>query len=937
VKKTNLEPERSSFIGRAADLAALGDLFSRGARLVTIVGPPGIGKTRLALEYVRQQRTALLQNGEVWFCDLSSATDVHGICAALGGALQIRLTSDTAAETVLQLARALSARGDTLLLLDNFEQVTPLAPSTLGRWLELCPQVRFLVTSRETLPLLHGETYELCPMSLPDLDEDAPASEAVQLFIARARHTRPNFQLSPSDLPAIATVVRELDGLPLAIELAASRMGILTVQQLQARLPARFALLAHAKRGTTDPAVAVASSKERQRTLESAIRWSWRLLAERDQLALARCSVFRGGFTLEAAEAVLGPEMSALDILQSLRDRSLLASADLADLPGENRFSLLNSIREYAAQRLDDTGDRDLAEARHTAYFLDHGQKLAAQLEERHDFRSLRHLHLEADNLTAVLLRALAITPATSESAEIALHTLLALDPVLQVRGPFSRHLEWLDAALQVPVPGQPSLWARALLARAAVHRTEGHLAPSRRDYADALLLSRQVGDRRTEGRAHDGLGMLSVLFGQIPDARDHYDAALELSRDIGARADEGLVLAHLGTLHRIHGEHARAEESYQRALTVLRECGDQHSQCKVLASLASVHIESGDAESALRLCHQALELAERSGDTRAEDMARRHIGDAYMIAGQLKEAEEHYTHCLRLMQQTGHRRLEGLVLACLGVIRTEQARYQEALDLVTRSVQLFLDSGDRYHAGIIQSYGAGLLAALDRVDESSAAFAEAERVLAEIGAHLSIRESQLYQCLLDLALARQSLRDGDRDRGIAYRDEALRKLAAAEAGPDEHSPFEGSFASSSARARIFLRMLRAYPWPSFSDTGQPHEGKPIEADPEGNWFRTSPTAEAVSFARRKNLRRVFARLLDARLADPGKALGVADLLEAGWPGEKVLPNAGANRVYVALATLRKMGLKDVLRSTDNGYFLDPAVPVLVQRSAPKI
>lgn len=942
-KKTNLEPERSTFVGRAADLAALGDLFSSGARLVTVVGPPGIGKTRLAREYVRQHSQTLLSRGEAWFCDLSAATDVHGICAVLGGALQIRLTSDTAAETVLQLGRALAARGETLLLLDNFEQVADKAPSTLGRWLELCPQTRFLVTSRETLPLLHGQLYELRPMSLPDRDEDALDSEAVQLFVERAARARPGFHPHPPDLPAIATVVRELDGLPLAIELAASRMGILTVQQLRSRLPARFVLLADSKRIPSGPI----ERQERQRTLEGAIRWSWRLLAERDQLALARCSAFRGGFTLEAAEAILGPEMPALDILQSLRDRSLLTSTELTLLPGENRFSLLNSIREYADHRLTEMGDRALAESRHTAFFLEHGQKLAAELEERPDFKSLRRLQLEADNLTAVLLRALAITPPTSQTAEIALRTLLSLDPVLQVSGPFSRHLEWLDAALSVPVPGQPSLWARALLCRAAVHRNEGHLGPSRRDYADALLLSRQTGDRRTEGRAHDGLGMLSVLFGQIPDARDHYEAALELFRGCGDRADEGLVLAHLGTLHRLGGEHAPAKESYQRALAVLRECGDQHSQCKVLTSLASVYTESGDAEEGLGLCQEALALAQATGDARAEDNARRHIADVHMMAGNLAPAEEHYSRCLTLMQQTGNRRLEGLVLGCLGVIRAEQGRYAEALERVTRTVQLFLDSGDRYHAGIFQSFRAGVLAALDRTEESESTFADAERVLDEIGAHVSLREGELYRCFLDLALARKALRDGDRPRAVAFRNEALAKLARAEAveeetdpGVDSRAAAEGSFASSSARARIALRMLRAYPWPKVSDSSDPGASPtahPIEADPEGNWFRTSPTAEPVSFARRKNLRRVFARLLESRLADPGHALTLQELLEAGWPGERVLPAAAANRVYVALATLRKMGLKEVLRSTDSGYFLDPAVPLVIPRTAPKI
>lgn len=918
--KTNLQPERASFIGRAADLSALSALFEAGDRLVTIVGPPGIGKTRLALEYVRLQPGSPPARRDAWFCDLSSATDIHGICAAVGAALDIRLTSDASLNAVQQLGRALSARGPALLVLDNFEQVTSSAPETVSRWLELCPQSLFLVTSRETLAVPEARTYELRPMSIPARDEDAPDSEAVQLFVERARRVRPGFQLAPADLPAIAHVVRELDGMPLAIELAASRMGILTMQQLKARLPARFELLASTRH----------QGPGRQETLESAISWSWRLLSQREQSALARCSVFRGGFSLEAAEAVLGPEMPALDVLQSLRERSLLTSDEPPDLPGENRFALLNSVREYAAQRLEEQGDRPLAESRHTAHFLEIGERLAAQLEVRPELPTLRRIQLELDNLTAVLQRALLVQPPAAVAAQTAIRTLLILDPVLTLRGPFGRHAEWLEAALSMPVAGSPSLWARALLCRAAVYRTEGKLANARRDYTDAMLLARQVGDPRTEGRAHDGLGILSVLFGQVPDARDHYDAALAIFRDTGARADEGQVLAHLGTLHRLEGSHAAAAETYEHALRLLRESGDQLSLCKVLLSLSSVFVESSQLELAFVRCNEALQLAESLRDSRAEDMVRRHLGDIHLVEGALDQAEVQYQRSLWLMRHTGNRRLEGLVVGAIGVVRMEQRRFAEALELFDRAVQVHTDSGDRYHRGIFQGLRSAVLAALDQVDEAAASFAEAERLLGEIGAHISIRETRLYQAYLDLARVRKAIREGEREKAIAYRDEALRRLADAEAPmKDQPSPLAaGSFASGSARARIALRMMRAYPWPTVVDLGGTVDPRPIEADPTGEWFRTPGGGETVSFARRKNLRRVFARLLDARFAEPGKPLTLPDLLEAGWPGEKVLPEAGANRVYVALATLRKMGLKDVLRSTDSGYFLDPAVPM---------
>jgi predicted ATPase len=280
---------RNSFIGRQTDFEALQGALVHEP-LVTILGPPGIGKTRLAERCFEE-----CEGATAWLCDLTETTSVDEICGAVSRVLDIPLGQDGSAAGVEQLGVALAARGPVLLVLDNFESVVAYAAATVGKWLRQAPAARFLVTSRERLRLTGEIAFDLGPLTMPEDNGDAGAFEAVQLFVARAKAVQRGYALTEEEAPLVAELVRMLDGNPLAIELAAARMRVLTTVDLLESLPRHLDVFA----GNTIDA------SRRHLTLRDAVLWSWSGLKPWEQAALAQCAVFRGGFDMPAAQGVL--------------------------------------------------------------------------------------------------------------------------------------------------------------------------------------------------------------------------------------------------------------------------------------------------------------------------------------------------------------------------------------------------------------------------------------------------------------------------------------------------------------------------------------------------------------------------------------------------------------------------------------------------------
>jgi predicted ATPase/class 3 adenylate cyclase len=565
----NLAPERDAFIGRSAELQSLALQLQSGSRLVSLLGSAGTGKTRLARRY------ALAWLGEwpggVYFCDLSEAHSLDGICFTVALALGVPLGKD---EPAMQLGHAIAGRGRCLIILDNFEQVQQHATATVGRWLDRAGEATFVVTSRERLHLEGEDVLTVEPLQLD--------SEAIDLFAVRARAQRPGFELDERNQHAVAEIVRLLDGLPLAIELGAARVGVMSPAQIVERLKDRFVLLAKAK-----------GSVARQATLRAAIDWSWALLTPWEQTALAQCSVFEGGFTLEAAEAVLDlcawPKAPpAMDAIQCLVDKSLLRVWVPKKGPGrlnidEPHFGMYLSVHEYAAEKLQVAGAEEArrAQERHGRAFARRGTDDAIAALSTHNGVQLRQaLVLELENLIVACRRAV-----QRDDPDVAASTYRALWEVLHLQGPFGT---CLDLGPQVLELGSIHLRSRvdtALTLADALLRA-GRIDTSRALLEQTLVHARELEDLRREASTLGQLGMVDREQGTMDRAKTNLHAALAIHQEVGNSLGHGTVLLALGYLLEQRGSATESRSCHESALAIFTAMGHRHGIGNVRAGL---------------------------------------------------------------------------------------------------------------------------------------------------------------------------------------------------------------------------------------------------------------------------------------------------------------------------------------------------------------
>jgi len=457
----NLPPQLTGLVGRERDVAVVAALLRRDdGRLLTLTGPPGVGKTRLSLA-AAERLLDLFADG-VFFVALAPVTDPDQVAPVIAGALGLR---EEGGRSVGESLRAHLRARHMLLVLDNFEHVATAAVLVVDL-LTACPRLTVLVTSRAPLHVRGEQTFAVSPLALPDATHPPPADaltqySAIELFLQRARAHAPDFELTVANAPAVAAICRHLDGLPLAIELAASRIALLPPQALLARLERRLSLLIA---GAHD-------LPRRQRTLRAAIAWSYDLLAADERALFARLGIFVGGCTLEAAEAVCRAACGAagdrrdteLDGLASLMDKSLLRMAAAGQ--GEPRFGMLETIREYALERLAARGDEEESRRRHAGYYLALAEAAEPELTGPTQGMWLERLEHEGDNLRAALRW-------TRESGEIetGLRLAGALWRFWYTRGYQREGRGWLEGllALAATGPGAPSKAARAKAFNAA-------------------------------------------------------------------------------------------------------------------------------------------------------------------------------------------------------------------------------------------------------------------------------------------------------------------------------------------------------------------------------------------------------------------------------------------------------------------------------------
>ncbi len=899
------------FIGREADLAGLVAAFEAGARVVTLVGPGGIGKTRCARELA-----ARLAPARFVFCDLSSARSADDVATAVCEALGVAPGSRPNDDSPSRVAAAITAAGSPALLLDNFEHLTSAAPATIGAWLPSAPHARFLVTSRERLHLAAETVWELSALALPGPADDPRESDAVRLLLERSDRARADRATPPDELAVATDIARRLDGIPLALELAAPRIGALGARTVRDLLAQRGDVLG---RG---PADGVA----RHHTMRAAIDWSWTLLDASERALLARASCFRGGFDLEALSACSLPEgsphaallLSTSDVLQRLVEKSMVRR--IADGTPDARFDLYEVIRDYADERLRDDGVAADVEARHAAYYVARAEARSAMCYRDGGQAALMALRADQENLHAVVERAIQRRGASLSDA---VRALVALHPVVAHLGALDAQLARWDAVLATEDAAlQPSMRARGLLARGRLLGRSGRAVAARRDLEIAATMAEAAGEASVAGQALTELGLALHASGDKPLAYAALDRALDLLGRCGDLLLEGLAHRARGSLQTEDGRSHDAIASFERALTCIRATEMTGFIAPTLVNLGIARLAAGELGRARHDLEQSLALRARgSALPGAEWVARGALGRLDLIEGRLSSAEDHFAAAIAQARAVGYKRFEGLYLGFAALARAERGEVEAAREQLRASIARLDEASERTYAALFSSFEA-ILALAQGGSKSDAARLEAAcDALAAASLTEVARTQRAHGRARELMGGATAV--GPDASVMAARARAMLVEVTARSGARE--PGDADLAISRRFAGLALSEIGVAP--------AVVDGGALIVHATGRWFRL-PSGQTVDCAPHRTLRRVLSCLAEAAVARPGAVVPTSRLLGSVWPDERATP-ASRNRLKTLVSKLRKLGLRDHLRSDPDGYFFDGGVAVRLAPDTP--
>lgn len=600
--KQNLPTQLTPLLGREQEVAAACALF-RGpeVRLLTLTGTGGVGKTRLALQIAAELVDDFADG--VYFVSLAPLSNPNLVIPTIAQSFELK---ETGKQSRLDLLKVYLRNKPLLLVLDNFEQVVIAAPF-LVNVLQACPQLNILVTSRTLLRVSGEREFSVSPLAVPDLSH-LPATEAlsqyaaVALFLQRAQALKPDFQVTSTNSRAIAEICVCLDGLPLAIELAAARINLLSPQALLRRLSQRLQILTS---GTRD-------APARQQTLRNTMEWSYHLLDATEQRLFRRLSVFVGGCTLETIEALYvaldGEAGPVLDGVASLVDKSLLQQRDQGEW--EPRLMMLETVREFGLEALSVNGEMETTQWAHTAYYLMLAEKAKPELNGPQQDIWLERLEREHGNLRKVLGWLM-----EQEEIEKALRLGVALARFWEVHGHLSEGYQWLDRALSRSQNVAASLRAWGLNEAAWFASCQSKTNRAEILLSESLSLFRTLDDKRGSALALRRRGIVARTRGKYVEACSLAEEALKLFKEVGDRGGVAHVLLLQAYVANDQGEYVKAGLLLEECLSVFRELGDKRRMALVSVHLARVIFAQGDTVSAHSLAEGGLALAKSLGD----------------------------------------------------------------------------------------------------------------------------------------------------------------------------------------------------------------------------------------------------------------------------------------------------------------------------------
>jgi predicted ATPase/uncharacterized protein HemY len=762
-RANNLPRQAASLVGREKELVAVvAVLRKREVALVTLTGPGGTGKTRLSLQAAAEVLDDDDFSNGVWFVELATVVEAHLLIPTIAQALGLQEAGGT---PIIDILKEYLKDKHLLLVLDNFEQVVG-AGKEVSALIAACPDLKVLVTSRIPLHIRGEKEYQVPPLSVPDvrqwhnLDRLPPLErltqyEAVRLFIERATDVKADFEVTNDNAPAVAEICVRLDGLPLAIELAAARTKLFSPQALLTRLSSSLSSSSRLK-------LLTGGAKDlpaRQQTLRGAIEWSYDLLEEGEKQLFRRMAPFSGGRTLEALEGVCNYDgqllMDVMDGAQSLVDKSLLQQREGRD--GEPRFWMLETIHEYAREKLAESEEGETLHREHALYFMKLAEEAEPRLGGKGQAEWLNKLEEEYDNLRAALRWAREERDAGEggkagegeqdgviKAREVGLRTAGAIWRFWLMRGYYSEGREELEALLSPdPAPG-PSMSTMSMMSAPPVisgNGTSSDPSNSNTHLTHLTHLSAAAG-RSARVKALVGAGTLAWRQGDLPAARIAAEKALDLAqeledkqsmanslhfssliaselrdyakahskleqslalyRELGDRGGVSIALSNLGYLARVHGDYPAARSLLEESLAILTELGEKSRRAWLLNNLGYIADNEGDYPTAHSHYEQSLALSRELGDRNGIAMALRNLGSVARVEGDYHTARSLLEESLAIFRELGEKKSIAMALINLGYVAYSEEDYPPARSLYEQSLALFREVRDK--AGIAWS-----------------------------------------------------------------------------------------------------------------------------------------------------------------------------------------------------------------------------------------
>jgi len=676
-RPNNLPLQRTAFIGRESEAADLRQLLERAdVRLVTLTGPGGIGKTRLALQVAGE--IAEQFPGGVCFVSLSAIGEVNLIASAIAQAVGVRESANKSPqESLIEYVAGLNA--PMLLLLDNFEHLVSAAPF-VSQLLTAAPKLKVVVTSQAPLHVYGEHEFPVPPLALPDPKSTPPVEvlsrlPAIALFVERANAVKHEFALTKENATAVAAICTRLDGLPLAIELAAARIKLLSPSAMLSRLERRLNLLTGGARDLPT----------RHQTLRNTVDWSYSLLNGAEQMLLRRLSVFTGGCTLEAVEAVCDTKgdlgLDVLDGMASMVDKSLVQQVEQVDK--ETRFFMLSTIREYALERLAESNDESATRRAHAAYYLVLAEEGAEDIATHPEW--LDRFEVEHDNFRLALDYLI-----KTGDADWALRIGTALFRFWETREHLTEGRDAIGRVLALEgAAARPKLHARLLFAAGVLAGEQGDYGSAKQMFEDSLETCRKLNDNRGVAVALNALAVSARDRGEIAAASSLFERCLAIWKNLGDSADIARALSNLASVMKLQGEYERASSLYDECLAIFRQVGDGAGAAWTLNYLGDVARERADFAAARSYCEQSLAEFRRLHDSWGVASALSDLASLSCDQGNNTEARRLYGESIKVFQELGYKRGIARALECLAVSAAAQSNAEQSLHLAGAAAAL--------------------------------------------------------------------------------------------------------------------------------------------------------------------------------------------------------------------------------------------------------